>query len=111
MHRRLMTGFSTSQKAAGAIALLMENLVQILIACLIALLAGCALQSLSGQTESDISRDMDICTPPSTGGDPMLIAGTLPLKGRQREYKKCMEEKGYSEFPAMPKDPGPNSGG
>jgi hypothetical protein len=85
--------------------------MQIFFAFLVALVAGCASQSASGQPESSIFRDMDICTPPSSGGDPMLIAGTLPLKKRESKYYKCMTEKGYSEFPAMPKESGPNSGG
>jgi hypothetical protein len=81
--------------------------MQILVACLMALLAGCAAHAPTGQPESDISRDMDICTPPSSMGNPMRI-GTLPPKRRESEYAKCMKEKGYTEIPAMPKDFGSN---
>jgi hypothetical protein len=81
--------------------------MQILIACLVVLLASCAAQPFSGQIESDIVRDMDICTPPSSMGNPMRI-GTLPPSRRESEYTKCMKEKGYAKIPAMPKDFGSN---
>ena len=81
--------------------------MQILIGCLIALVAGCAMQPPTGQPEADIVRDMDICTPPSSRGNPMQI-GTLPPQRRESEYTKCMKEKGYTEIPAMPKGFGSN---
>ena len=76
---------------------------KIAIACLIALLAGCETGRLSGQAGSGIDRDVGICTPPSTRGDPMMVMGTLPQKKRENEYRKCMEEKGHTDIPAMPK--------
>ena len=66
---------------------------------------------LPDQTEQDMKLDIDKCKPPSSLGDVMLTGGIVASMMREREYKSCMTNKGYTSIPPMPKDPGPKSGG